>query len=208
VTGYNATVGFDLASGWGTLDVAALAAAWPPCPSTGDFPLPDAGALVPYDPCPPCDAGTYCEAAGEGPAACKLACPADAGPNDGGQVSRCLANCEPDAGDCPTGRACQPLGEDVALCLPACQIDFDCGIVPGTVCNPDAGVCVAIPAIPRKDAGPGSAAGDAGSTVSGVGCGCRTAPELPEALGMFGLLLVLLRRGRSGQVKGFPPPRA
>ena len=206
VTGFDATVGFDLASGWGTLDVAALAAAWPPCPASGGFPLPDAGALVPYDPCPPCDAGTYCEAAGEGPAACKPACPADAGPNDGGQISHCLANCGPDAGACPAGRACQPLGEDVALCLPACQIDFDCGIVPGTGCNADAGVCVALP---HQDAGARTGADGGGAPlVDGVGCGCRTAPDLPEALALFGLLLVVCRRGQSNRVKGFPSPRA
>jgi len=33
VAGYSAGPGFDLASGWGSLDVAQLAAAWPPCPS-------------------------------------------------------------------------------------------------------------------------------------------------------------------------------
>ncbi len=190
VTGYNATVGFDLASGWGTLDVAALAAAWPPCPA-GTFPLSDAGPLIPYNPCPVCDAGTYCEAAGEGPAACKPACLPDAGADDGGQVLHCLANCQPDGGTCPTGRGCQPLGQDVALCLPACEIDFDCGIIPGTACDADAGVCVPIP---HKDAGPGAADGGGSLAANGVGCGCGTGAALPETLAALALLVVLFRR--------------
>ena len=33
ITGFDAGVGYDLASGWGSLDVAKLAAAWPSCPS-------------------------------------------------------------------------------------------------------------------------------------------------------------------------------
>jgi hypothetical protein len=206
VTGYDATAGFDLASGWGTLDVAALAAAWPPCPASGGFPLADAGPLTQYDPCPVCDAGFYCEAAGEGPAACKPACPPDAGEEDGGAPSHCLASCVPDAGGCPSGRACQPLGSDGALCLPACQVNFDCGIVPGTACNADAGICVPIP---HKDAGPSSESADGGSqTVSGVGCGCGSGSALPEALATLALFLCLLARRPRGQVKGFSSPRA
>jgi MYXO-CTERM domain-containing protein len=200
VTGYDAISGFDLASGWGALDVAALAAAWPACPTSGGLPLADAGPLVPYDPCPVCDAGLYCEAAGEGPASCVPACPADAG-GDGGQVSRCLGNCTPDAGDCPTGRACQPL-DDVTLCLPACQIDFDCGILPGTACDSDSGICLEIPA---EDAGRPKADGG-NQLVSGVGCGCQSGPSMPEAAAILALLVVFGQRRRR-QVKGFSRPR-
>ncbi|HUB09598.1 MAG TPA: S53 family peptidase, partial [Myxococcales bacterium] len=78
VPGYSATVGFDSASGWGTLDVAALAAAWPGCPVTdgGGFAF-DGGlaAEAPYDPCAfiGCDAGG-CTTLPEGPSSCAPAC--------------------------------------------------------------------------------------------------------------------------------------
>jgi subtilase family serine protease len=190
VTGYNAKPGFDLASGWGSFDVAALAAAWPPCPGSAGFPLPDAGPRVPYDPCPVCGVGLYCElsSSGEGPAACKPLCPADAGPvMDAGRVT-CLASCRPDASDCPAGRTCQPLGAEVSLCMPACRIDFDCDILPGTACDVDAGVCVPNP---QRDAGPDGGGGG----VYGSACGCQGGAALPESTAALALLaLFRLRR--------------
>ncbi len=51
--GPSAGPGFDSASGWGSLDVTAIANAWPPCPTTlpdgGTITLPDGGPIVPLD---------------------------------------------------------------------------------------------------------------------------------------------------------------
>ena len=47
ITGFSAGPGYDLASGWGSLDVAKLIAAWPSCGTSGD------GGVLP----PPADAG-------------------------------------------------------------------------------------------------------------------------------------------------------
>jgi MYXO-CTERM domain-containing protein len=55
ITGFTAGTGYDLASGWGSVDVATLIASWPPC-STADAGFPPLDASLP-DTGGPIDAG-------------------------------------------------------------------------------------------------------------------------------------------------------
>ena len=67
--GLLAKVGYDQVTGWGSLDVQALAEAWPSCV--------DAGIAVPaYEPCAilACDAGTVCDTVPDGPSSCIIGC--------------------------------------------------------------------------------------------------------------------------------------
>jgi MYXO-CTERM domain-containing protein len=68
ITGYSAGPGYDLVTGWGSLDVAKLTAAWPPCVAGGGTAVD--GGIVPGNVPGTGDAGTpktgcSCVAAGE-----------------------------------------------------------------------------------------------------------------------------------------------
>jgi uncharacterized protein (TIGR03382 family) len=128
VNGPAAAPGFDSASGWGSLDVAALAAAWPACP-----PLPDGGtpapidAGAPYTPCNAiCDGGTMCQTLPDGPSTCALACDADGG-------------C-PGASVCNTKTIFTMNGP--GQCVPGCQSDSDCAVDAGLVCAACGSSCI------------------------------------------------------------------
>ncbi len=131
LAGPDAGVGFDPASGWGSLDVAALAAALPPCPpldagfvtdagpiDAGPFP-PLTQGLTAYDPCATlaCQAPTACVTAPEGPSQCAVAC------TDGTTV--CPAKTACSAGSCVPGN---PDGGQGAPCLTPvdCQPALTC----------------------------------------------------------------------------------
>ncbi|MHB1845036.1 MAG: S53 family peptidase, partial [Deltaproteobacteria bacterium] len=140
VSGFSAGPGFDLASGWGSLDVAALAAAWPTAASAPDGgaatdggpaadggsdvgltaqdggvtmgfePGEDGGALVPYVPC--------AEIACDGGALCETI---PEGP------ASCDFLCDPSAtGGCPHGQLCGGSLGDAGICVPGCLVDSDC----------------------------------------------------------------------------------
>jgi kumamolisin len=161
VTGPSAGPGFDSASGWGSIDVKALAEAFPPCPA-----LPDGGTVapidagVPYDQCAfVCDGGTPCTTIPEGP-------------------STCAPVCDPtDAGSCGPATVCNAKtvysqGSAGGLCVAGCKNDNDC--TGGTVCAACSSVCIA----------PGSAGariGDACSTNAQcpTGASCQTNMFLP-----------------------------
>ena len=123
VTGPSAGPGYDEATGWGSLDVAQLAAAWPPCSTqsadsgyadAGPF---DAGPLVPYDACGllACDGGSVCFTTPEGPSACETAC-------DGGVP-------------CAAGEICGSVPGFGPACVPGCVVNSDCGVDSGFVCS-------------------------------------------------------------------------
>ncbi len=139
VAGPSATTGFDSASGWGTLDVAAVAAAWPPCPLPDAGYGFDAGREASYAPCAfiACDAGT-CTTLPEGPSSCAPAC---GGPSDAG--------CGPDT-LCFAGT----LFSDAGVCVPGCTKNTDCTGDAGQVCNLCEETCI-LPGTP--DAGVGQA---------------------------------------------------
>jgi hypothetical protein len=141
VAGAAAAVGFDLATGWGSVDVQALADAFPACAPDAGF--TDAGPLVPYDSCAEigCPAGSTCETDPEGPSYCFTACdPADAGSCGSGNIctvddgggGRCLPGCLSDD-DCGGGQvcdsctqSCQAAGNQTAHIGDACSSDSDC----------------------------------------------------------------------------------
>jgi hypothetical protein len=143
VTGATASVAYDIASGWGSVDVAVLASAWPqPLPSFGDAGTPDAGPLVPYDPCAilACDGGAVCQTLPEGPAACTLFCNTAAATNSCPLGTICYTNAQPDAGfctpgcdsnqDCPSAQAC-------SLCEQSCISPGNAGAQIGDPCQQD-----------------------------------------------------------------------
>jgi MYXO-CTERM domain-containing protein len=119
VPGPTAGVGYNSASGWGSFDVAAMAAAWPPCPPLDAGYGFDGGiqAEASYSQCAfiACDAGTPCVTLPEGPASCEIPCSA-------------TQACGPDY-------LCTPgtIFADAGLCVLGCATDADCG--------PDGGVC-------------------------------------------------------------------
>jgi MYXO-CTERM domain-containing protein len=127
ITGPSAGPGFDSASGWGSIDVAALAAAFPACPllPDGGTPAPiDAGAA--YDACGyACDGGMSCTTLPGGPSTCEPACD----PMDGG---------------CAVGSVCSTkvvfAGNGQGSCVPGCTNDADCS--GGQVCGQCAGACI------------------------------------------------------------------
>jgi hypothetical protein len=153
ITGATAVAGYDLASGWGSLDVAVLATAWPlPLPNFGpdagpdagaepDAGAPDAGSLAPYNPCAllACDGGAVCETIPEGPAACTLFCNT-VGANTCPLGDICYSNALPDAGfctpgctsnsDCPSDQAC-------AVCEQSCVAPGNTGAQIGDPCEQD-----------------------------------------------------------------------
>ncbi len=134
--GYAAGPGYDQATGWGSPDVAALAAAWPPCPGA------DAGVGAAYDPCQAlgCAAGT-CSTIPEGPATCARGC--------GSQNS------------CPQGQFCTTLIDGSQGCVAGCSSDADCS--GGEHCFACGGICqastpdatVGQPCATPADCGPG-----------------------------------------------------
>ncbi len=142
VTGPSATPGYDSATGWGALDVAALAEAWPGCPLPPDAGLDDggvvdaggpfdAGPLTPYLPCEflACDGGTSCLTVADGP-------------------SGCLQPCDPTAAteSCPTATICSDQTAFTPMlpgaCVPGCRTTADCAEKPGSLCAPCDHVCV------------------------------------------------------------------
>jgi MYXO-CTERM domain-containing protein len=136
VTGTSAGTGYDSVTGWGSLDVNVLAAAWPQCGDGGV-----AGAA--YDACTilACDGGAVCQTIPEGPSSCVFGCDVN--------------DADPDAG-CPLGMVCSTdslFAGDGGVCIPGCSQDADCGDG-GEVCSTCAAQCVA----PGKVA---SAIGDA-----------------------------------------------
>lgn len=132
VKGPSAVAGFDSASGWGSLDVAALAAALPPCPALADggvvVPLPDDPSLF-VDACSflGCDAGE-CRSVSDGPSACSPRCDVNTGRG------------------CPVRTVCNRhtvyASGASGSCVPGCDADADCALAPGTVCSRCAHVCV------------------------------------------------------------------
>lgn len=151
VTGPAAHAGFDSATGWGSINLAALANAWPACPALPDGGVVDAGvAVAPYVPCDllACDGGTTCTTVPNGPSACVRWC----NPNS--------------AGSCPTASVCSsntlyaspPNGE----CIPGCLQDSDC-LTAGTVCSLCTQSCV-----PR------------GTATARVGDACQADSQCPN----------------------------
>ncbi len=156
VQGFAAGLGFDEATGWGSLDVAALAEAWPPCPATDgglDAGVLDGGTPVAsYSQCGvlACDGGTTCVtlSAGEGP-------------------SSCIQICDPlDAGSCAPGLICStgtPYASGAGgQCIPGCLRDSDCGDG-GQVCNLCQETCEA-----------------AGNPAAHIGDACTTSTQCPS----------------------------
>jgi kumamolisin len=128
VSGPDATVGYDSASGWGSFDVAALAAAWPACPQEdGGFDF-DGGiaAEAPYSQCAfiACAAGINCVTLPEGPSSCEVPCGA--------------------AAPCALGTLCTEgtIFADAGLCAPGCATNADCLGDAGLVCNACEETCV------------------------------------------------------------------
>jgi kumamolisin len=149
VPGPMAQVGYDEATGVGSLDVTALAQAWPSClvgtPTgggittfdggyvwdggvvawDGGFGL-DAGARVPYDPCAlitcDADAGATCVTVTEGPASCQIPC------------NPSVAN------TCGAGNYCAGTGTN-GTCQVGCGVTSDC--TNNQVCDGCTHACVA-----------------------------------------------------------------
>jgi hypothetical protein len=158
VQGEVAAVGYDLATGWGSIDLLGLASAFPACPV--DAGALDAGPLVPYDSCAAlgCGPGSTCVTTPEGPSSCVTPCdPQDAGSCGSGSLcvsvgggGQCVPGCLTD-GDCPAGdscdpcgRSCRPSGNVSASIGDACQVPADCttggmcladGTFPGGYCT-------------------------------------------------------------------------
>jgi hypothetical protein len=142
VTGPSAGPGFDMASGWGAFDVAAMAAAWPGCPTTADGGLlglpdggpqpPDAGIVLdPYDACTylNCGTGTTCTTIPDGPSACVQLC------------NVAMDNC-PIAQVCNKNTIYAP--KDAGTCIPGCASAVDCVTDAGQfVCSTCEQICVA-----------------------------------------------------------------
>ena len=122
VAGQSAKVGYDSVTGWGSLDVQALAEAWPPCPG-------DAGVAGPaYDPCAilACGEGATCDTLTDGPSSCTIGCDPNA------------------ANSCPAGLACSQttlFATDGGVCAPGCGSDADCAST-GQVCSTCQATCV------------------------------------------------------------------
>ena len=149
VTGFSAGPGYDLATGWGSLDVTALAAAWPMAAA------PDGGAL---------DGGSTATDGGAdaGPVLGADAGPgdggSDAGPSDGGSAADAAGWFEPgdDAGAlvpyapcaeiaCDGGSVCETIPEGPSACDFFCDPSAAGGCPNGEICGGslgDAGVCV------------------------------------------------------------------
>ncbi len=198
ITGATAAVGYDIASGWGSLDVAVLATAWPlPLPYFGpdggpdggaelDGGAPDAGPLVPYDPCAllACDGGAVCQTLPEGPAACVIFCNTSAADTCAlGNI--CYSNSVPDAGfctpgcytnsDCPSDLAC-------ATCEEACVTPGNTSSQIGGPCQQDSDCPTGAFCITADDGVPGGYC----SANCYPGCACPSGASCwnpPQSLG-------------------------
>ncbi|MBS2032347.1 MAG: hypothetical protein JST54_30890 [Deltaproteobacteria bacterium] len=157
VTGPSSRVGFDDATGWGSLDLAQLAQAWPACAGSGTStntsgPLFDGGGYAG-------DAGSFNPGEYDGgvgvldggPRAAFDACAILA--CDGGAVcttltegpSACTVACNPSgANTCPSGNYCSAT---TSTCVPGCNQSSDCAS--GQVCDPCMHTCAEV-----RDAGP------------------------------------------------------
>jgi len=118
VPGPSAAKGYDSDTGWGSVDLAALAAAWPPCSLDGG--ISDAGPGLPYDACGElaCGGDSVCTTLPEGPSSCVVACDAA------------------DAGSCAAGDVCSsqtPFSGSQGVCVVGCLDDHDC--TGGSVCS-------------------------------------------------------------------------
>ncbi|MBK7860457.1 MAG: hypothetical protein IPJ65_17955 [Archangiaceae bacterium] len=171
VTGPSAGPGYDMATGWGSLDVAAIAAALPACPSRpdgGTFPNPqDAGA--PFDQCTfiACDGGTTCRTLADGPSGCVTACSLTSSPSG-----------------CNPGTVCS--SETIfsgagGVCVPGCLMDTDCTASPGTVCSACVQECI-----------------PAGSPTAHVGSGCVNDSQCPNGTFCSGTRSLLTNMGSTG----------
>jgi kumamolisin len=152
VSGPAAHLGYDEATGLGSLDVSALAHAWPQCPTApnpdGGLEIPpdagapwvpglavDGGTRLPYVPCDviACDpdAGSTCNTVVQGPSACVLSCtgavPGECGPGEHCDGAHCVAGCGADT-DCGTGTVCQ-------TCDQTCQPPGKAGAAIGDACQ-------------------------------------------------------------------------
>jgi hypothetical protein len=163
VAGFDAGPGYDLASGWGSLNVAVMAGAWPGCPlevDAGQFdldaglvPVPGGDAGPAYDQCTAigCPGGAGCDTLPEGPSSCSPVCNAA------------------DAGSCVSGEICT---NDVIFsdggtgaCVPGCIADSDCpGDAGAPVCDTCEEVCIA-----------------AGNTSAQIGDGCASDADCPTS---------------------------
>ena len=132
VTGFTAGTGYDLASGWGSIDAAALAAHWPGC---GTGVIPDAGQTVPVG--IPCTESTSCNTNGGTLGMCYAQeepyLPDGGLENTGFYGGYCTASCialadgGPTATGCPAESLCAPAtGGGQSLCVLDCQ-----GFFPG-----------------------------------------------------------------------------
>ncbi len=147
VAGPSAKVGYDSVTGWGSLDVEALAEAWPPCAG-------DAGVAGPvYDPCAilGCTGAANCNTLIDGP-------------------SSCIIGCDPDnANVCPLGLVCSQatlFSTDGGVCAPGCSSNADCADA-GEVCSTCQALCVA-PG--RSGSAIGSACDDSSECPNGAVC--------------------------------------
>ena len=138
LTGMTAGIGFDPATGWGTLDVTALAAAFPPCPPVLDGGAAadagvDGGPLTqgpPYDPCADlaCQAPEVCQQLPEGPARCVQQCTGSSG-CDAGEACDITGACVPGNADAGVGATCQTPNDCVPgmPCIDALNSFFPAG---------------------------------------------------------------------------------
>ncbi len=127
VTGYSAGPGYNLATGWGSMDVAALAKAFPACPVTDAGPV-EVDAGVPYSQCAFINCASHCVTLPDGPSSCSY------------------QSCNPnsDAGQCTRGDICSSAGPyaedgDAGACTYGCNSDADC--LDGGQCQLCYGVC-------------------------------------------------------------------
>jgi hypothetical protein len=214
ITGATAAVGYDLTSGWGSLDVAALAGAWPlPLPNFAgdggsdagsdagtDGGVQDAGPLPPYDPCAilACDGGADCETVPEGPSACVLFCNAAATQNPCGLGNICYTNGPPDAGfctpgcysnsDCPATQACD-------TCELSCIAPGNATAQVGDPCQQDSDCPTGGLCITAADGIPG---GYCSAQCGAPGCGCPSGASCwspPASIGIPPLCLAACTPG-------------
>jgi MYXO-CTERM domain-containing protein len=127
VTGFAAAAGYDSASGWGSMDVAALLKAWPACPADAGTSPGTSGPS--YSQCTfiGCDSG--CVTLPQGPSTCNF------------------VSCDPTSAtnDCPAGEICTASGPyaadgDGGACFPGCLTTSDC--IDGGVCDLCFNICV------------------------------------------------------------------
>ncbi len=136
VPGPDAGIGYDSATGWGSFNVEAMAAAWPACRDAGVLGAGDAGPAYAQCGFIRCDGGNDCQTVPEGPSSCGPVCDTRV---DGG---------------CALGTVCsnQTLYSDggTGSCAPGCVSQADCVPDSGLVsCDLCTNQCVA----------PGNAAG-------------------------------------------------